>query len=158
MLKKSIPQEHAGFVLLEALIAIAIFSFAMLGLMGMQALSIKNSADAKYRADAAYLTNQLIAQMWVDRTNLGSYAFRDAATACDVSTTVPGYAAVTNWLTDMAEILPGVSAGNNSSQKPKIVVVSDVAAGTATVTITVCWKLPNDTGAHNHIATAKINI
>jgi type IV pilus assembly protein PilV len=156
MPKRSIENMSRGFVLLEALIAIAIFSFALLGLVGMQALSIKNSADAKYRADAAYLANQIIAQMWVDRSNLASYAFRPTDTACSASTTVPAYAPVNNWLTDMEAVLPGVNDDVTSSQKPKIVIDATGITST-TVTVTICWRLPNDPSPHNHIATAKIS-
>jgi type IV pilus assembly protein PilV len=44
-------------MLLEALIAILIFSFGILGLVGLQANAINLSTDAKYRADAALLAN-----------------------------------------------------------------------------------------------------
>lgn len=157
MLKKSFFNQSAGFVLLEALIAIAIFSFALLGLMGMQALSIKNSADAKYRADAAYLANQLFAQMWVDRANIANYAYRPTETACADSATTPN-ANMANWLADTAAVLPGVKAAA-SSKKPQVIIGNDVASGATTVTITICWRLPSDPGTstHNHVAIAKIN-
>ncbi|MFY9261472.1 MAG: hypothetical protein WAO71_13300 [Gallionella sp.] len=57
-------QQH-GFVLLEGLIAILIFSMAILGVVGMQATAIAKSSESQYRADAAFLANQLFAQMWV---------------------------------------------------------------------------------------------
>jgi type IV pilus assembly protein PilV len=149
--------RNAGFVLLEALIAVAIFSFALIGLMGMQALSIKNSADAKYRADAAYFANQIISRMWVDRANLSSYAYRADQDACNTSTTAPTYAAVTNWLAEAAASLPGVKAGAASSQKPQIIVDTTTTTVYATVTVTMCWRLPTDTEAHMHVTTAQIN-
>lgn len=156
MLIRSFREKSSGFALLEALIAIAIFSFGLLGLIGMQALSIKNSADAKYRADAAYLANQVIAQMWVDRANLSSYEYREDDTACSLSATVPGYAAVADWLADMEAVLPGVIAAS-SSQKPQIVIDASAITSIA-VTVTVCWRLPNDTAPHNHVATAQISL
>src|SRR3954453_16828459 len=55
-----------GSILLEALIGILVFSLGVLGLVGLQAASIKNTSEARYRTQAAYLTDQLIAQMWVD--------------------------------------------------------------------------------------------
>lgn len=57
------PQN--GFVLLEGLIAILIFSMAILGVVGMQATAITKGTESQYRADAAFLANQLLAQMWV---------------------------------------------------------------------------------------------
>ncbi|MDD4962743.1 MAG: hypothetical protein PHI11_02360 [Gallionella sp.] len=56
------PQK--GFVLLEGLIAILIFSMAILGVVGMQATAITMGTESQYRADAAFLANQLLAQMW----------------------------------------------------------------------------------------------
>jgi type IV pilus assembly protein PilV len=156
MLNHAKYQKRNGFVLLEALIAIAIFSFALLGLIGMQALSIKNSADAKYRADAAYLSNQIIGQMWVDRANLADYAYRAAANACDASTTAPTSTAVGNWLRDISSVLPGVESGATNSLKPQISLDNSAITSTA-VTVTVCWRLPNDVAPHNHIATAQIS-
>ncbi|HEX2951753.1 MAG TPA: hypothetical protein VHV83_19635 [Armatimonadota bacterium] len=157
MLRPTYYIHRSGFVLIEALIAVAIFSFALLGLMGMQAVSIKNNADAKYRADAAYLANQIIGKMWVDRANLASYAYRSNETACGASTATPAYAAVTSWLNDVAADLPGVNATVTSSEKPQILVDTTTSPLYATVTVTMCWQSPNDTQAHNQIATAQIN-
>lgn len=65
--------NQQGSVLLEALIAILVFSFGILGLIGLQAASAKNTTQAKERIDASLVANQRIAQMWVDRTNLSGY-------------------------------------------------------------------------------------
>jgi type IV pilus assembly protein PilV len=157
MLKLPYPTHRSGFVLLEALIAIAIFSFALLGLMGMQAVSIKNNADAKNRADAAYLANQIIGKMWVDRANLASYDYRSGETACSASTTVPGYATVTSWLNDVQADLPGVDATAASSMKPQIIADTTTSPVYATVTVTMCWRSHNDAQTHSQVATAQIN-
>lgn len=56
-------------MLLEALIAILIFSVGILAIVALQAVSIKLAGDAKYRSDAALLAEEMLAQMWVsDRT------------------------------------------------------------------------------------------
>ena len=65
---------QAGSSILEALVAILIFSIGVIALMGLQAVSIKNVADSKYRADASFLANQLIGQMWTDIPKLNDYA------------------------------------------------------------------------------------
>lgn len=62
-----------GVVLLEAIIAIAIFSFGILGLIGLQATTSKMTTHAKFRSDASQVANQRIAQVWIDQTNLASY-------------------------------------------------------------------------------------
>lgn len=72
-----------GSVLLESLIAILIFSFGILGLIGLQAASMRNTTQAKERIDASLVANQRIAEMWVNRASLGGYA----ETATDVANT-----------------------------------------------------------------------
>lgn len=66
-----------GSVLLEGLIAILVFSFGILGIIGLQAASIKATTQAKERIDASLVANQRIAAMWLDRTNLAAYAETD---------------------------------------------------------------------------------
>ncbi|PJC03819.1 MAG: prepilin-type cleavage/methylation domain-containing protein, partial [Gallionellales bacterium CG_4_9_14_0_8_um_filter_55_61] len=51
-------------MLLEALIAFLIFAMGLLGVIGLQATAINNTLDARYRSDAAFLANQIIAQIW----------------------------------------------------------------------------------------------
>src|SRR5439155_165247 len=49
------PKRQDGVMLLEALIAILIFSIGILAVVGLQAVSIRNVTDAKHRTEAAYL-------------------------------------------------------------------------------------------------------
>ena len=67
--------NQQGSVLLEALIAILIFSFGILAITGLQAAMMKNSADATYRAEAAYIVQQRLGQMLVNplALNGGTY-------------------------------------------------------------------------------------
>ena len=62
-----------GVVLLEALIAILIFSVGVLAIVGLQVTMITNTAESKARADASYIAQQRLGQMWSDPTNLGKY-------------------------------------------------------------------------------------
>lgn len=57
--------RQSGLALLEGLIAILIFSMAVLAVVGLQATAISKGSESQYRADAAFLANQLLAQMWV---------------------------------------------------------------------------------------------
>lgn len=118
-----------GIALLEALIAILIFSMGILAVLGLQAASIKNSVQAKYRTDASFLANQIIGQMWVDRSHLASYSGT--------------YGAKTTWINQISATLP---AGNGT-----IVVNGN------TVTVTVTWKAAGETSQHNFVTTTQIN-
>lgn len=87
LLANSRVARHAqnGVVLLEALIAILIFSMGILAVVGLQAAMIKNTSDSKYRADASYIAQQRVGQLWVDQANLANYAESDT----DISDLLP---------------------------------------------------------------------
>lgn len=59
-------KSQQGVVLLEALIAILIFSMGVLAVAGLQGAMLKNTTDSKYRADASYIAQKRLATMWVD--------------------------------------------------------------------------------------------
>jgi type IV pilus assembly protein PilV len=65
--------SQQGVVLLEALVAILLFSMGVLALVGLQAAMIKNTSDAKYRADASFIAQQRIGVIWSDPTNALTY-------------------------------------------------------------------------------------
>ncbi|RZU00522.1 type IV pilus modification protein PilV [Rivibacter subsaxonicus] len=129
-------RPQSGFMLLEVLVAILIFAIGVLSLVGLQVASIKESTQAKYRADATLLANDLISRMWVtDR----SFATIDA----QFDSAGPG-AAYTAWLPAVQAALPG------SAATPPVVTVESVAGGGAAgtpssrVTLTLSWKAPTE--------------
>jgi type IV pilus assembly protein PilV len=76
-MRSHIPRKTApagaqrGSFLLEALISVLIVALGLLGLIALQARAIQNVDDAQYRAEAAYLANALLGQMWIhDPTKL----------------------------------------------------------------------------------------
>ena len=77
MKRKISTGAQQGMAMIEGLIAMLIFSLGVLSIVGLQAVSIKQTADAKYRTDASFLANQTIGLMWADRANLESYAVED---------------------------------------------------------------------------------
>src|SRR6266404_3707340 len=66
-LKPQVRRSQRGAFLLEALIGILIFSLGVLGIVGLQAQAIRFTNDSEYRAEAVYLANSLISQMWGDK-------------------------------------------------------------------------------------------
>ena len=62
-----------GVMLIEALVAILIFTLGVVALMGLQANSIAQMSAAKYRTDASYLVSQIMGRMWVDQGNITAY-------------------------------------------------------------------------------------
>jgi len=70
----SFAKAQQGVAMLEALIAVLLFSFGILALVGLQASSMRITTDAKMRIDASYLANQKIGEMWADLANFASHA------------------------------------------------------------------------------------
>ncbi len=144
------PSEQGGVALLEALIAILIFSFGIIGLVGAQAAAIKSAADAKLRTDASYLAGQIISRMWGDRANLADYAHFTGGSNCSFTGAAAASANVTEWLGSAT--LPG-TVGYLPNGAAQIVVDT----GTNMVTVTVCWRAPQETVTHNYASTALIS-
>ena len=58
-----------GTSLIEVLVALLLFSFAILGFVALQARATAFSLDAEDRTRAAMLANELISTMWTQGTN-----------------------------------------------------------------------------------------
>lgn len=132
-------QGERGFLLIEGLVAILIFSLGILELVAMQSLVVKETAEAQYRIEAAMFTNQLIGQMWAeDRANLSTnFASPDGVR----------YQVWRDQVTDTANGgLPGAAA-----QVPTVAF-----AGNNVVTISVFWQQPGTTGRHQLVTTTQM--
>lgn len=127
---------QAGVAMLEVLVSIIMLAIGVLALIGLQASMNTAATDAKYRAEASYLANQLLGQMWVDQANLTRYAATSGA--CDDT----GYVNCTSWMTTVANRLPAGTA-----------VVTIV--GTA-VTVKVSWQAPGGSMQHNYQVVANV--
>ncbi len=150
--------RQSGVMLLEAMIAILIFSLGVLGVVGMQAMAVAASRDAKYRTDAALLANELIGQMWSsDRTG----AVLKANFQGDGETSGPGNV-VTD--TDGANYLPWKVRVENTlpGGLPPLVEfkyidpVPGPRAEASKVEITLRWVAPNDGVVHNYKVAVSI--
>jgi type IV pilus assembly protein PilV len=62
-----------GSALIEALVAVLLFSIGIIALLRVLGASVKDAGDVEYRATAATIADQTIGRMWVDRTNLAAY-------------------------------------------------------------------------------------
>lgn len=70
-IKAGRKQSQMGAVLLEALIAILIFSFGILAISGLQGVMMKNTAQATFRAEASYVVQQQLGLMLSTPYGLG---------------------------------------------------------------------------------------
>jgi type IV pilus assembly protein PilV len=82
--------EQRGVVLLEALVAILLFSLGVLALVGLQGAMIKNTSDSKFRAEASYIAQQWIGRMWADPGQLSNYLIpNNTSINSNISTLLP---------------------------------------------------------------------
>lgn len=150
MRQPSSKSAQGGVALIEAMVAIFIFSIGVLAVIGMQAVSIRTAADAKYRADAAFLADQLIGRMWADQGNLSQYI--TGAANCTAGTAAT-YANAATWLNTVASTLPGAA-----TTLQRVQVNTTGTPPINQVTVTVCWQTaPGATTYHNHVITTRIN-
>jgi len=137
-----------GFALIEALIALLIFSLAVLGLVGLQAAMARTSSDAKYRAEATYLATDLIGRMWSNRTMLKNFSDCSASTTCAA------------WLAQVVSTLPAGSATVTVTDKVDTSLDDSTVVtpySISEVTIRVRWKPPGDSVTHEFATTTTIS-
>jgi type IV pilus assembly protein PilV len=143
------PRKQQGVVLLEALVAILIFSIGILAIVGMQAQAVSTVTESRSRSEASFLANQLITQIWTDATNADEYAWDGTGAAP---------ARMARWWNDVNGRLPG------ANDKKPIVTISDATSNGATVQVQMFWRMPDDPAtdadgnpyAHEYIVRASI--
>lgn len=127
----------AGFTMIEVLVSLLVFSLGVLALVQIQGTAARMATDARDRAIATFLADQLLARMLIsDPTTAASFAHQPTGTtACSPSGAASTNAVVTGWLAEVTQQLP--SAGSTLQQ-----IVVDAATGQ--VTVRLCWQNGND--------------
>jgi len=147
-------------MLIEALIAILIFSIGILAVVGMQGVAIKNVTESRSRSEAAFLASELLAQMWIDQNispagantsniTVGNYDYQGSGG-------VPPR--LTGWVARVNNKLPG---STQPGVKPKVTVTGASLSG-ATVKIELFWQQPEEASLglapHSHVVIATIQV
>jgi type IV pilus assembly protein PilV len=154
--------KQTGSVLLEAMIAILIFSIGILAMVGMQATAINNVSDSKYRSTASFLADQIVGTMWSQRvvtfdTISNVYvASADTTFQCNPCTSANGNPYTKAWLVN------GVLANlpqQTTTPAPSITMGNSPAGvGAASqVTVTINWQSPKDAVPHKLVVNTYIN-
>ncbi len=137
----SSQKQQTGAYLLEALIGMLIFALGVLGIVGLQAASMRTTVDSAMRAEAVFAANQLVGQMWTDNesnitanydSTLGGQPYLDFAAqlkatqagawACDPTVTIDNFVAAPSqtshsvtiqifWLSETGEPVAGCANG-----------------------------------------------
>lgn len=134
--RHSSSKKQRGAAMLEALVSVLILSLGVLSLVGLQGAMVRESTNAEYRAQASFLANRLVGQMWVDMTHMADYAIADGS--CTSSNE-----SCEGWLDDVQNQMPNGSA----------TVAIDASNN---VTVTINWSLPGR-DANQYTMTATIN-
>jgi len=142
--------RQTGAMLLEVLIAILIFSFGILGIVGLQAQSIRHVNEAQYRSEAIFLANAFVSQIWADdRTSVADPTY--------LTTTYSDAGGGAGYLAfyEMVQTLPGAALSGNA---PTVTFAAGPSTTSTLVTVTVFWQLPGETTPHNYSTTAVIGL
>lgn len=139
--------QQRGMMLIESLISLVVFSIGVLGLVTLQAQSIRHVSDTQYRGEAIFLANSLASQMWGDDRTSSNPAY--LASNYGHASNGAGYRV----FAEAARSLPGAGLSANA---PQVSVADGPTTSSKVVTITVFWQLPGEPSPHNYSTTAVI--
>lgn len=130
-MKRSRPSRQAGFSLLEVLVSVLVFSLGVLALVSLQATTMRMSSDARHRADAAFLADQLFARMLISLPlEANDFAHHEGVADClDAGGAAATHPSAVEWLAEVSDTLPGAPANMQRIE---------VGAG-GQVTVHLCW-------------------
>ena len=159
-------KAERGFFLIEALIALLIFTLGILGMIGMGATAVGAQSDARYRSDAATLADEIAGyiQLNADRSSLvnlqaslNSFQHQPGGANCafnGVPSGDAGLLAVLNKVVTVGPGLPGLPGTNAATQQ---ILIDTTPAGFNRVQITICWQTPTDVVPRNHVFVTYVN-
>ena len=120
--------------MLEALVGLLIFSFGVLGLVGLHGSMTKAQTMSRFRADAAALAGDLVGTMWGDLPRVGQYDTPSGS--CDAHSPCKA------WAEKVAAALPGGTP--------------TIAVNAGLVTITISWTVPGEGVANRYVTATAI--
>lgn len=137
-----------GLTLFEVLVALLVFSLGVLGLVTMQATATRMAGDARSRAVATFLADQLLARMLIsDPATAATFAHHPTGTTpCSPGGPASTNPVVTSWLTEVSSHLPNAAATQQQ-------VVVDAVTGQ--VTVRLCWQQGSE-AAHNLVVVNQV--
>ena len=160
---KHARRRQSGFFLIEALVAILIFSLGILGMVALGGTAMGAQADARYRTDAAALADELASAIVLNvardtaanfNASLNQFQHRPNGANCNflgADTLQPVGAAWAARVNTQGPGLPGLPNANEQ------VLVDTSATGFNRVQITICWQAPNDQAPRRHVLVTYVN-
>ena len=128
------PKPHSklqrGVSMIEVLVVIVLFSFGLIGMVGLQAKAVQTSVSAEDSSRAALLANDMASAMWAANT-----------------VTLPS-ADISTWNTRVGDA--------SSRGLPNGAGTVTVSAGVATITVT--WRAPHEPVGTLHAYTTQVQL
>ena len=136
---RRVRRRPSGSTLVEGLLAIAVFSVGLVGLLTLLSGAMVDGANAQYRSEAGLLASDLVGRMWTgDRSRAGlQRRFGE-----------PDSAEYDDWRRRVQAVLPGVTDAANAPQV-RIGEQRDV-------TITLGWQAPGEATPHQLLVHTRI--
>ncbi len=131
--------RQRGSALIEGLLAIVVFSVGLIGLLMLLSAALVESGNARYRSEASLLASDLVGRMWSGDRSASSLKARFGDTGTDE---------YQQWLKRVQANLPGVTTTANL---PQVEIDDD-----RNVTITLGWRSPGETAAHQLVVATRL--
>jgi type IV pilus assembly protein PilV len=143
-------QRQSGMFLLEALIAILIFSLGVLGMVAMGSTAIAAQSDAQFRTEAANFANEIASKIALNVNPLDipgsiqTFAHQPVSGGyCSFAGAASTNTIVTDWVSEVTGGVAGTLGLPGATATSQSIVINTAAPGYNVVTVTVCWKPPN---------------
>ncbi|MNQ72020.1 hypothetical protein D3C85_867120 [compost metagenome] len=143
-------RRHAGFTLIEVMVAILVLSVGLFGMAGMHARMLNGQFDAYQRAQAMLLTQDMVNRIRANPgpARTGAYDNQELGLAAAVCSESTNAHAAANDLACWSEALRGVSVSDDEGQQFGSMIGArgciDRISGTATsevvLRVTVAWQ------------------
>jgi type IV pilus assembly protein PilV len=143
-----LSRQQTGFTLLEVMVALVIISIGLLGIIGMQMTSLKNSNSSAYRSIAVWQLQDMAEKIRSNRTRAAAreYEVGIGETETPATATPVITAEVAAWKANLANTLP--------SGKGSIVTI----ATNGSITLTVEWDDTQSGGTTNMAFSTQVEL
>ena len=144
---KTMKKNQSGVVILEVLVSIVIFAVGVLGIVGLQAVTAKAGVDARFRTEAAALSDELVAraQIWTDPTTMATNF---------AGTTDTGGTEYQSWFDNR---LARATTGLPGAQATVAFPAPFAATGAgALMTVEISWQSPGGDSRSSHTTVAAL--
>jgi type IV pilus assembly protein PilV len=141
-------QNEQGFSLLEGMVAAVILGIGLLGMSGMQAISLVKNVDANELTRVTSAASEMMERIYFNRRNAASYNGIDtqSATNCTtISSTTQAQARGDCLLWD--SLVDGTQLQNVKGTVSVSNVIAPTVLGQRTVTVTITWMGSMNSGS-----------